>query len=82
MERVILVLALLAGLHLIVSFLRVAAQTVQDWLLQKPAPTVTPEPVQEARTDWRPYHVPACQRRSPIEPDRVKRGEASFEVIA
>ena len=82
MERIILVLALLAGLHLILSFLRVAAQTVQDWLLQKPAPTVTPEPVQEARTDWRPYHLPACQRRSPIEPDRVKSSEASFEVIA
>jgi hypothetical protein len=45
MERVILVLALLAGLHLILSFLRSAAQAVQDWLLQKPAPTVTPEPV-------------------------------------
>ena len=82
MERVLLVLALLAGLHLILSFLRYAAQTVQDWLLQKPAPTVMPELVQEARTDWRPYLVPACQRRSPIEADRVKSGEASFEVIA
>ncbi len=82
MERIILVLALLAGLHLVFSFLQWAAQTVQDWLLQKPEPTVTPEPVQEARTDWRPYHLPACQRRSPIEPDRVKSSEASFEVIA
>lgn len=82
MERVILVLALLAGLHLILSFLRSAAQTVQDWLLQKPAPALTPAPVQEARTDWRSYHVPACQRRSRTDPDPARKGEASFEVIA
>ena len=81
MERVILVLALLAGLHLILSFLRSAAQTVQDWLLQKTAPALTPAPVQEARTDWRSYHVPACQRRSRT-PDPARKGEASFEVIA
>ena len=82
MERVILVLARLAGLHLILSFLRSAAQVVQDWLLQKPAPTVTPELAQEARTDWRSYHVPACQRRSRTDPDPARKGEASFEVIA
>ena len=78
MERVILVLALLAGLHLILSFLRYAAQTVQDWLLQKPVPTVMPELAKEARTDWRPYHVPACQRRCRIGPDPAKKGEASL----
>ena len=44
MERVILVLALLAGLHLVLSFLQLAAQTVKDGLLQKPEATVTPEP--------------------------------------
>ncbi len=82
MERVILVLALLAGLHLILSFLRWAVQTIQDWLLQKPEPTVTPEPVPEAGTDWRPYHLPACRRRSRIDPGPAKKGEASFEVIA
>jgi len=82
MERVILVLALLAGLHLVLSFLRWVVQTIQDWLLQKPDPTVTPEPVPEAGTDWRPYHLPACQRRSRIGPRPAKEGEASFEVIA
>jgi hypothetical protein len=82
MERVILVLALLAGLHLVLSFLQLAAQTVKDGLLQKPEATVTPEPAAETRTDWQPYHVPACQRRSRIPPDPAKTGEASFEVIA
>ena len=82
MERVILVLALLAGLQLVLSFLRLAAQTVKDGLLKKPEPTVTLKPVQEARTDWRPYHMPACQRRSRSQPDPAKTGEASFEVIA
>jgi len=52
MERVILVLALLAELHLVLSFLRWVVQPVQDWLLQKPEPTVTPEPVPEARAGW------------------------------
>jgi len=82
MERVILVLALLAGLHLVLSFLRWVVQTIQDCLLQDPDPTVTPEPVPEAGTDWRPYHLPACQRRSRIDPGPAKKGEASFEVIA
>ncbi|EXI73410.1 MAG TPA: hypothetical protein PK440_11160 [Candidatus Accumulibacter phosphatis] len=82
MERVILVLALLAELHLVLSFLRWVVQPVQDWLLQKPEPTVTPEPVPEARTGWRPYHLPACQRRNRIDPGPAKKGEASFEVIA
>ncbi|QKS29548.1 MAG: hypothetical protein HT579_11915 [Candidatus Accumulibacter similis] len=82
MERVILVLALLAGLHLVLSFLRWVVQTVQVWLRQKPEPTVTPAPVPEGRTDWRPYHLPACQRRNRIDPSPAKKGEASFEVIA
>ncbi|MBL8395313.1 MAG: hypothetical protein JNK99_11310 [Candidatus Accumulibacter sp.] len=82
MERVILVLALLAGLHLVLSFLRWVVQIFQDWLLQKPGPTVTPEPVQENTTDWQPYHRPACQRRSRTDPGPAKKGDASFEVIA
>ena len=82
MERVILVLALLAGLQLILSFLRFAAQTVKDWLLQKPEATVTPEPVLETKADWRPFDVPAYQRRHRIDSDPAKKGEASFEVIA
>jgi hypothetical protein len=83
MERVILVLALLAGLHLILSFLRSAAQTVQDWLLQKPAPTVSAR-AGEGGQD-RLAAVPRSGLPAPesgIEPDRVKSGEASFEVIA
>jgi len=71
MERVILVLALLAELHLVLSFLRWVVQPVQDWLLQKPEPTVTPEPVPEARTGWgrRPPPARRARRRSKSSPD-------------
>ncbi len=81
MERVVLILALLAGLHLVLRLFQLAAQTVKDWLLRKPELTDTPDPVQESETDWRPYHVPACQRRCRIAPDPAQSGEASFEVI-
>ena len=81
MERVVLILALLAGLHLMLRLFQLAAQTVKDWLLRKPELTDTPDPVQECETDWRPYHAPACQRRCRIAPDPAQSGEASFEVI-
>lgn len=82
MERVILVLAMLAGLHLILSFIRSATEGMKIFLIRTPKRTVTPEPVEEKTTDWRLYDVPAYLRRNGINIDPGKNGNASFEVIA
>ena len=85
MERVILVLAMLAGLHLLLCFLRSSVQGLKKLL--SPTPEVT-KVLEQARVvnvttfDWRQYDRPAVQRRTGIDIDPAKSGEASFEVIA
>jgi hypothetical protein len=96
MERVILVLAMLAGLHLILSFLRSAVEGLKSVFIRPKVEEESPETVnvveavevveevEEKATDWRQYDVPAYirQRRNRIEADSGNNGDASFEVIA
>lgn len=96
MERVILVLAMLAGLHVVLSFLRFAVERLKNVFIRSQEETATPDEVNEVETvevvevvedktiDWRQYDVPAYirQRRNRIEADLGKNSDASFEVIA
>jgi hypothetical protein len=82
MERVILVLAMLAGLHLILSFLQSAVEGMKAIFNRPPERSATPDLVEEKTTDWRRYDIPAYMRRNGIEADSGKSGDASFEVIA
>lgn len=96
MERVILVLAMLAGLHVVLSFLRFAVESLKSVLIRSQEETATPDEVNEVEpvevvevvedktTDWRQYDVPTYirQRRNRIEADSGFNGDASFEVIA
>ena len=96
MERVILVLAMLAGLHVVLSFLRFAVESLKSVLIRSQEETATPDEVNEVgpvevvevvedkTTDWRQYDVPTYirQRRNRIEADSGFNGDASFEVIA
>jgi hypothetical protein len=86
MERVILVLAMLAGLHLILSFLQFAVEAIRGYFTRAPHPVATTEVVQEtskeSAVDWLQYDIPAYMRRSGIGNDSGSKGTASFEVIA
>ena len=97
MERVILVLAMLAGLHLVLSFLRFAVESLKNVFIRPQEITAMPEAVnvietveavevvevvEEKTTDWQKYDVPAYIRRNRVETDSGKSGDASFEVIA
>lgn len=85
MERVILALAMLAGLQLLLSFVRSAAQGLKSFLNRRPEATTAPEPVEVIKVTsahWQQYDRPAYQRRTGIDIDPAKSGEASFEVIA
>jgi len=82
MERVILVLAMLAGLHLLLSFFRSAAQALKSLLNRRTEAMAASEPVKVTSTHWQQYDRPAYQRRTGIDIDPAKSSEASFEVIA
>ena len=90
MERVILVLAMLAGLHLILSFLQFALNAIHNSFLHVPLQAKVDEvvaevdevPAEEPVTDWRQYDVPAYLRRYGIGNDSGNTAKASFEVIA
>ncbi|MCP5248504.1 MAG: hypothetical protein H6942_08250 [Candidatus Accumulibacter sp.] len=64
MERVILVLAMLAGLHLLLSFLRCSAQGLKSLLNRRPEAMAASEPVKVTSTHWQQYDRPAYQRRT------------------
>lgn len=96
MERVILVLAMLAGLHVVLSFLRFVVESLKSVLIRSQEEAATPDEINEVEpvevvevvedktTDWRQYDVPTYirQRRNRIEADSGFNGDASFEVIA
>ena len=83
MERVILVLAMLAGLHLILSFLQFALEAIRVSFLRVPFQAKVEEvEAEEPVTDWRQYDVPAYLRRTGIGNDSGNTAKASFEVIA
>ena len=90
MERVILVLAMLAGLHLILSFLQFVLEAIRGSIQRVPllanieevVAEVSEVPAEEPVTDWRQYDIPAYMRRSGIGNDSGSKGTASFEVIA
>lgn len=82
MERVILILAMLAGLHLILSFLRTAVVGIRNLFESAHGPSDIPGPDDLKTTDWRQYDVPAYVRRKGIDFDPGRNGNASFEVIA
>jgi len=78
MERVILVLAMLAGLHVVLSFLRFAVERLKNVFIRSQEETATPDEVNEVETvevvevvevvedktiDWRQYDVPAYIRQ-------------------
>lgn len=90
MERVILVLAMLAGLHLILSFLQFVLESIRGSFRKVPLQAKVEEvvtevdeaPAAEPVTDWRQYDVPAYLRRNGIGNDSANTAKASFEVIA
>lgn len=90
MERVILVLAMLAGLHLILSFLQFALEAIRGSFLrvrlQAKVEEVVAEadevPAEDVITDWRQYDIPAYLRRNGTGNDSGHTAKASFEVIA
>lgn len=90
MERVILVLAMLAGLHLILSFLQFVLESIRGSFRHLPPQTNVVEEVAEVDevtayepvTDWRQYDMPAYLRRNGIGNDSANTAKASFEVIA
>jgi hypothetical protein len=54
-------------------------------LNRRPEATAASEPVEVIKvtsTHWQQYDRPAYQRRTGIDIDPAKSGEASFEVIA
>ena len=90
MERVILVLAMLAGLHLILSFLQFVLEAIRGSIQRVPllakieevVAEVNAVPAEEPVTDWRQYDIPAYLRRKGIGNDSGHTAKASFEVIA
>ena len=86
MERVILVLAMLAGLHLILSFLQFALEAIRGYFARTPPQVSKTEAVNEAIektvTDWQQYDIPAYMCRNGIGNDSGSKTKASFEVIA
>ena len=90
MERVILVLAMLAGLHLILSFLQFALESIRNFFMRIPLQANVEEVVADVRevraeehlADWRQYDIPAYLRRNGIDNDSGNTAKASFEVIA
>lgn len=90
MERVILVLAMLAGLHLILSFLQFVLESIRGSFRHLPLQAKVEEEVAEVNevtaeepvTDWRQYDIPAYLRRNGIGNDSGNTAKASFEVIA
>jgi hypothetical protein len=78
MERIILVLSMLAGLHVVLSFLRFAVESLKNVFIRSQEETATPDEVSEVETvevvevvevvedktiDWRQYDVPAYIRQ-------------------
>lgn len=94
MERVILVLAMLAGLHVVLSFLRFAVESLKSVFTQSQEKMAMPEAInvveaaevvemlKEKSTYWQLYDTPTYMRRSWIDSDSGKNGDTSFEVIA
>ncbi|MDP4027926.1 MAG: hypothetical protein Q8P42_03025 [Gallionella sp.] len=94
MERVILVLAMLAGLHLVLSFLRFAVESLKNVFTLSQEKTAMPETgnvveaaevvemLKEKSTYWQLYDTPTYMRRNWIDIDSGKNDDASFEVIA
>lgn len=90
MERVILVLAMLAGLHLIISFLQFALDAIRGFFMRAPLRTkvaqetddVLEAPAEEVVTDWSQYDIPAYLRRNGSSNDTGITAKPSFEVIA
>jgi hypothetical protein len=90
MERVILVLAMLAGLHLILSFLQFVLEAIRGSIQRIPllakieevVAEVNEVPAEEPVTDWRQYDIPAYLRRNGIGNDSGNTAKPSFEVIA
>ena len=90
MERVILVLAMLAGLHLILSFLQLALDAIRGFFMRAPLQTNVVEravdvlelPTEEVVTDWSQYDIPAYLRRNGSGNDTGNTAKPSFEVIA
>ena len=90
MERVILVLAMLAGLHLILSFLQFVLEAIRGSIQRVPllanieevVAEVSEVPAEEPVTDWRQYDIPAYLRCHGTGNDSGHMAKASFEVIA
>ncbi|MBI5659605.1 MAG: hypothetical protein HZC43_08670 [Nitrosomonadales bacterium] len=94
MERVILVLAMLAGLHVVLSFLRFAVERLKNVFIRSQEEAATPDEVNEVEaaevvemlkeksTYWQLYDTPTYMRRNWIDIDSGKNDDASFEVIA
>ena len=90
MERVILVLAMLAGLHLILSFLQFALEAIRGSIQRIPllakieevVAEVNEVPAEEPVTDWRQYDIPAYLRCNGTGNDSGNTAKPSFEVIA
>jgi hypothetical protein len=90
MERIILVLAMLAGLHLILSFLQFALEAIRGFFqrvqlqanVEEVVADVNETPAEEPVKDWRQYDIPAYLRRNGTGNDSVNTAKASFEVIA
>ena len=90
MERVILVLAMLAGLHLILSFLQFVLEAIRGSIQRVPllanieevVAEVSEVPAEEPVTDWRQYDIPAYLRCNGTGNDSGNTAKPSFEVIA
>lgn len=82
MERVILVLAMLAGLHLILSFLQFVVEALRGYFTRTPSQANAPAAVEEPAMDWQQYDIPAYMRRNGIGNDSGSKATTSFEVIA
>jgi len=90
MERVILVLAMLAGLRLILSFLQFVLEAIRGSIQRVPllanieevVAEVNEVPAEEPETDWRQYDMPAYLRCNGTGNDSGNTAKPSFEVIA
>ncbi len=82
MERVILVLAMLSGLHLILSFLQVLISAIRGYFKPISALIVNADVIEDAMTDWQQFDTPAYMRRNRLQSEYGNKGKASFEVIA
>lgn len=90
MERVILVLAMLAGLHLILSFLQFAMGAIRGNFMRIPPQAKATDvvadaidvPTENTETDWQEYDIPAYMRRQGIGNNSGSKATASFEVLA